>query len=172
MFITLFPLFWLRILTFTMRSAAGIHTVLPTGLFLDEVQWWELLLSPGFYITAICGRKYEIFAIEFLRRGVPWLCFIKFFIVRYISGGYGEILTGELQVRLQFTSLSLNPFLYSWVCTDPDTLKRFAVSIVLDTASRTSEDECNWQLAPNDLFSWNNKTMKYNSHNGILHNGC
>ncbi len=25
--------------------------------------------------------------------------------------------------------------------------------LVPDTASRTSEDECKWQLAPNDLFS-------------------
>jgi hypothetical protein len=36
--------------------------------------------------------------------------------------------------------------------------------IVSDTASRTSEDECKWQLAPNDLFSWNNDTMNHNSH--------
>ncbi len=46
------------------------------------------------------------------------------------------------------------------------------ISTVPDTASRTSEDECKWQLAPNDLFSWNNNTMNQNSRIDMLHYGC
>jgi hypothetical protein len=50
-----------------------------------------------------------------------------------------------------FVKLSQNsPLVSSWVRL----ISNFSLfKDVLDTTSLTSEDECKWQLAPNDLFS-------------------
>ncbi len=46
------------------------------------------------------------------------------------------------------------------------------VGPVLDTTSRTSEDECRWQPVPNDLSPEINNTMKHGSCFDCMYNCC